>query len=223
MNTDVVVLECSETKSISLFIYKVIKRLFDLICALIGIIFLLPIALIVKISYMLHKDFSSIFYTQKRVGKNGKIFKLYKFRSMVPNADKMLDDYLKKNKKAQEEWKKYQKLDNDPRITKVGKILRKLSLDEVPQFLNILKGDMSFIGPRPLVPGELDSFKGDHSIYEAVRPGITGWWACNGRSNLEYDERLKLEYYYVQHRGIKMDIKCIFRTITSVLSRNGAK
>ena len=105
-----------------------------------------------------------------------------------------------------------------------GRFLRKTSLDELPQFINVLKGDMSMIGPRPLVPGELDKFKGDHSIYEAVKPGITGWWACNGRSDvIDYKERLELEYYYIQHRGIKMDIKCIFKTITSVLSSKGAK
>ncbi|MBR3116904.1 MAG: sugar transferase [Bacilli bacterium] len=224
MNGEAVVLEHTETKSISLIIYKIIKRLFDIICSLVGLVFIIPIAIIIKICYMCTGDFSSIFYTQKRVGKNGKAFRLFKFRSMVKNADKKLEVYLNENKEAKKEWDKYQKLSNDPRITKVGRIIRKLSIDEVPQFINVLKGDMSMIGPRPLIIGELDAHNGDHSIYEAVKPGITGWWACNGRSDVEeYDERLKLEYYYIQHRGIKMDIKCIFKTITSVLSSKGAK
>ena len=224
MNSEVIVLERSEIKSIGLFFYKTIKRIFDIICAVFGLVFLLPIALIIKISYIINKDFSSIFYSHNRVGKNGKIFKLYKFRSMVTNADEVLNDLLKNDKNARDEWNKYQKLSNDPRITKIGKIIRKLSLDELPQFINILKGDMSMIGPRPLVIGELDLHNGDHSIYESVKPGITGWWACNGRSDIEdYNERLNLEYYYVKHKGIKMDIKCIFKTITAVLSRNGAK
>ena len=223
MNGEAVVLERTETKSLSLIIYRIIKRLFDIFCSLIGLVFIIPIAIIIKICYMCTGDFSSIFYTQKRVGKNGKVFKLYKFRSMVKNADKKLEAYLKENKEAKKEWDKYQKLSNDPRITKVGKIIRKLSIDEVPQFINVLKGDMSMIGPRPLVQGELDAHNGDHSIYEAVKPGITGWWGCNGRSNTDYEERLELEYYYVKHRGIKLDIKCIFKTITSVLSGKDAK
>ena len=118
---------------------------------------------------------------------------------------------------------KYQKFENDPRITKIGNILRKTSLDEVPQFINILKGDMTMIGPRPLVPGELDSHNGNHEIYESVRPGITGWWACNGRSATTYEERLDLEYYYVKNRSLWLDIKCVFKTISAVICKKGAK
>lgn len=202
--------------------YPYIKGLFDLIIGLIGMIFLIPIALIVKIVSMLNGDFGKIFYTQERIGKNGKIFKLYKFRSMVPNADEELKKLLKQ-KKYREEWEKNQKLSNDPRITKIGKLLRKTSLDEVPQFINLFKGDMSLIGPRPLIKGELDAHNGNHEIYEAVRPGLTGWWAANGRSDIEYSERLKLEYYYVNNMSLKLDIKCIFKTIKVVLCKKGAK
>ena len=213
------VVESNKNKTI----YFIVKRLFDIIVGLIGLVFLIPLTIIIKIAYMCTGDFHSIFYTQIRVGKNGKLFRLFKYRSMVKNADKVLEEKLKTDKEFKKEWDKFQKVDNDPRITKVGKMIRKLSLDEVPQFLNLLIGNMSFIGPRPLVPGELDKFKGNHEIYESVKPGITGWWACNGRSATTYKKRLDLEYYYAKNCSVKLDIKCIFKTIGAVISRNGAK
>lgn len=203
--------------------YCFIKRIFDIVCGLIGLICLIPLTILVKIISVCSRDHKSIFYTQKRIGKNGREFKLYKFRSMVPNADEILEQTLKMDKVRAEEWKKYQKFEHDPRITKIGNILRKTSLDEVPQFINILKGDMSMIGPRPLVPGELDSHDGNHEIYESVRPGITGWWACNGRSATTYAERLELEYYYVKNKSLWLDIKCVFKTISAVICKKGAK
>ena len=208
--------------SIKKYLYFGVKRLFDILIALIGCLFLLPIILIVKISYLLHKDFDSIFFRQKRIGKNGKEFNLYKFRSMVPNADEELKELLK-DPKYKEEWDLNQKFEHDPRITSMGNILRKTSLDELPQFINILIGDMSLIGPRPLVPGELDSHNGNHELYESVRPGISGWWAANGRSATTYERRLELEYYYVQHCGLILDIRCVFRTIKAVIYKTGAK
>lgn len=208
--------------SIKKYLYFGVKRLFDILIALIGCLFLLPIILIVKISYLLHKDFDSIFFRQKRIGKNGKEFNLYKFRSMVPNADEVLNELLK-DPKYKEEWDLNQKFEHDPRITSMGNILRKTSLDELPQFINILIGDMSLIGPRPLVPGELDSHNGNHELYESVRPGISGWWAANGRSATTYERRLELEYYYVQHCSLILDIRCVFRTIKAVIFKTGAK
>ena len=208
--------------SIKKYLYFGVKRLFDILIALIGCLFLLPVILIVKISYLLHKDFDSIFFRQKRIGKNGKEFNLYKFRSMVPNADEVLKELLK-DPKYKEEWDLNQKFEHDPRITSMGNILRKTSLDELPQFINILIGDMSLIGPRPLVPGELDSHNGNHELYESVRPGISGWWAVNGRSATTYERRLELEYYYVQHCGLILDIRCVFRTIKAVIFKTGAK
>ncbi len=213
----------SALSSVRELVYLFIKRCFDIVCGLIGVVCLVPLIVIVKIVNICNKDFDSIFYFQKRIGKDGKEFKLYKFRSMVVNADEILEQTLKNDKKIAEEWKKYQKFENDPRITKIGNILRKTSLDEVPQFINILKGDMSMIGPRPLVPGELDSHNGNHEIYESVRPGITGWWACNGRSATTYEERLELEYYYVKNRSLWLDIKCVFKTISAVICKKGAK
>ena len=204
------------------FIYRGSKRVFDIFSALIGIICMLPIAIIVKLMYVATGDFSSIFYTHTRIGKFGKEFQLYKFRSMVHNSNEMLEEMLK-DPKYKEEWDRNQKFENDPRITKVGKFLRKTSLDELPQMINILKNEMSLIGPRPLVPGELDAHNGNHAIYERVKPGITSWWACHGRSDINYDERLALEYYYVENRSLKLDIKCIFGTIKAVLLKTGAK
>ena len=217
--SDVNMKEVSAKKNI---LYRGTKRLFDIICSVIGLICMVPISLIVKIMYVCTGDFKSIFYTHTRVGKFGKKFQLYKFRTMVPNSKEMLEEMLK-DPKYKKEWDENQKIENDPRITKVGKILRKTSLDELPQMLNILKNDMSLIGPRPLVPGELDNHDGNHEIYERVKPGVTSWWASHGRSATTYKERLALEYYYVQNRSLLLDIKCIFATIKAVISRNGAK
>ena len=214
--------EIDKSISISKYIYLFIKRLFDIICSLIGCIFLIPIAFIVKICYLLSGDTHPIIYSHTRIGKNGRPFKLYKFRSMVPNADEVLKELLKQDK-YKEEWDKNHKLDKDPRITKIGNILRKTSLDEVPQFINVLIGDMSMIGPRPLIRGELDQHKGNHLIYESMRPGITGWWACNGRNDIKYEDRLELEYYYINNCSILLDIKCIMKTINAVVFRRGAK
>ena len=210
------------TRSISFYAYLCIKRFFDALISLIGCIFLLPIILVVKICNICTGDFNSIFYKQKRIGKDGKFIYILKFRSMVPNADEILKELLK-DKKYREEWELNQKFEHDPRITKMGKILRKTSLDEAPQFINVLKGDMSLIGPRPLIEVELDAHNGNHEIYEAMRPGITGWWACNGRSSITYKKRLQLEYYYIQNASILLDIKCIFKTVAAVFKRNGAK
>ena len=216
-----------QTKTISLskvkrYSYLFTKRLFDIICSIIGLILLIPVTWIVKICYVLTGDFKTVFYAQKRIGKNGKIIYLYKFRTMVSNAGEILEELLK-DPKYKKEWDENQKFHNDPRITKIGKLLRKSSLDELPQFVNVFIGEMSLIGPRPLVKGELDAHNGNHEIYESVKPGITGWWACSGRNNVSYDERLKLEYYYVEHQSLLLDIKCVFKTIGAVLFSKGAK
>lgn len=210
------------TINIKNILYLFVKRVFDILLSLFGIVFLLPLSIIIKISYVINKDYNSIFYTQKRIGLNGKEFNLYKFRTMIPNADEVLKELLEKEP-YKTEWKQSQKLEKDPRITKIGNILRKTSLDEVPQLFNILKGEMTFVGPRPLIPGELDEHNGNHSLYESVKPGISGWWACNGRSEISYKERLDLEYYYCNNASLSLDIKCIFLTIKVVILGKGAK
>ena len=201
--------------------YLIAKRILDVVFSSIMIILTLPVFLIIMLLIHL-EDGSKAIYKQKRIGKKGKIIKIYKFRSIVINAEEVLKEMLK-DEKNRVEWQMYQKFSDDHRITKIGKILRKTSLDELPQLFNVLKGDMSFIGPRPLVVGELDDHNGDHEIYESVTPGITGWWASHGRSDTTYDERLKLEYYYIQNISFILDVKCFWATIKAVLLRNGAK
>ena len=203
-------------------LYFCIKRVFDIVSSLIGILLLIPVAIVTKICYIAMGDKKSIFYKQKRIGKNGKPIYIYKLRSMVWNADEVLKELLK-DPKYKKEWDLNQKFENDPRITKMGSILRKTSLDELPQFINVIKGDMSIIGPRPLVEGELDAHKGNHAIYESVRPGISGWWAANGRSATTYERRLELEYFYCKNCNLILDIKCVFLTIAAVLFKTGAK
>ena len=203
-------------------LYLFTKRCFDIFVSLIGVIFLVPVLFILKLAFMLSGDFKPMLFKQRRIGKFGKDIYIYKVRSMVPNAEEELKKLLKV-KKYKKEWDKNQKLENDPRITKIGKFIRKTSIDEIPQFINVLKGDMSLIGPRPLVVNELDNHGGSHRIYESVKPGITGWWACNGRSAIDYKERLNLEYYYINNKSISLDFKCIYKTIAAVINKNGAK
>ena len=210
------------TKQIRGFGYLFTKRMFDVLVALFGLLFFLPVYLIVKLAYVLKGDFSPIFYFQTRIGLNGVPFKIYKFRTMVVNADEMLKEMLK-DKKYRDEWAKYQKFDNDPRVTKIGRILRKTSLDEMPQLINILKGDLSLIGPRPLIVGELESHGGNAKIYNSVKPGVTGWWAVNGRSRMDYKTRLNLEYYYVKNRSLLLDTKIFFKTFKILRTHEGAK
>lgn len=196
--------------------YLFFKRTFDIIFSLIACLFLIPLIIIIKIITLISGDTKTIFFKQKRIGKNGKNIYIYKFRTMIPNAPEVLKELLKQEK-YKKQWEHNQKLTNDPRITKIGKILRKTSLDEFPQFINVLKGDMTIIGPRPLVEGEIEAHNGNKVLYESVKPGITGWWACNGRSALSYKERLNLEYYYIRNQSFLLDLKCILKTINEVI------
>ena len=201
-------------------VYLGIKRIIDILAGLVGLVLLIPLTMIVKLVYLLTGDKEKIFYRQKRIGQNGKEIRIWKYRSMVPNADEVLKELLLQPE-YKAEWDENQKLANDPRITKFGRILRKTSLDELPQLLNVLIGDMSLVGPRPLVAGELEKHDG-LKLYERVKPGITGWWGCNGRSNIDYRERLELEYYYVKNCSLHLDLLCIIRTVLAVVKRDGA-
>lgn len=200
--------------------YLLVKRVFDIICGLLGILVLIPLTMLVKLAYLLSGDTARILYRQQRVGLNGKPFYLWKFRSMVPDAGELLEQLLL-DEDYRKEWEENQKLENDPRITKIGAFLRKTSIDELPQLVNVLCGDMSLIGPRPLVEGELEAHNG-LKLYQKVKPGITGWWGCNGRSNIDYRERLDLEYYYVKHCSLYLDLLCIIRTVFVVVQGGGA-
>lgn len=202
-------------------VYLAIKRVIDILFGFVGLIAMLPLMVIIKIAYLASGDKKSIFYSQLRVGVNGQPFKMYKFRSMAYNADEILRELLK-DEKYRKEWEENQKFEDDPRITGIGRFLRKTSLDEIPQFINVLKGDMSLIGPRPLIRGELEMHNG-LQLYHLVKPGVTGWWGCNGRSNTTYDERLELEYFYIKNCSLYLDVLCIVKTIAVVLKRDGAK
>lgn len=203
-------------------IYLPFKRIMDIIFGIVGLVLTIPFFILIKISYLLSKDNEPIIFKHKRIGKNGKEFYLYKFRTMIPNAEEVLKEMLK-DKKYRNEWKEFHKFDNDPRITKMGAIYRKLSLDELPQFLNIIKGEMSLIGPRPLIEEEVLEYRNKKNLLLSVRPGLTGWWACNGRSCTTNKQRKDLELYYVRHCGLLIDIKCFILTIFKVLKQDGAK
>lgn len=204
-------------------LYLIIKRLFDIICGLIGLIVLIPVTLIVKMIYICNKDFAPIFFTQNRIGKNGKEFKFYKYRSMVSNADEVLFRILKEDKELAKEYKINKKLKNDPRITRVGAFLRKTSLDELPQLINVLKGDMSIIGNRPYLPREKEDMGEYYNDIVKTKPGITGYWQVSGRSDLSFQERLELEQFYSNQTSLKLDIKIFFKTFAVVLLKKGAK
>ena len=197
--------------------YHFIKRTFDIVCGLIGVIILIPVTIILKIITMATGDFSPIIFTQNRIGKDGKEFKFYKFRSMVPNADEVLFRTLEMDKIAAEEYKKNKKFKNDPRITKVGKVIRKLSIDELPQLINVLKGDMSVIGNRPYLPREKEDMEEYYDDIIKKKPGITGYWQVNGRSKTTFKERLDLERYYSKNYSLLLDIKIFFKTFKVVL------
>lgn len=204
-------------------LYHATKRTFDLICAIIGIVFLLPITIIIKIAYMLTGDFHSIFYTQDRIGKDGKLFKLYKFRSMVPNADEILKNILKYDKKRAREYRLNKKMNDDPRITKVGKLIRRYSIDELPQLINILFGEMTVIGNRPYLPREKKDMGTYYDDIVKTKPGLTGFWQVSLRSRGTFEERLKMEQYYSNNFGIRFDTSIFFKTFDVVLGGKGAK
>lgn len=195
-----------------------VKRILDVLFSVFGILIMMALSLIIKIANLLNGDKGDLFFKQTRVGKDGKLFILYKFRTM----NKSDEIGIKPNNiEEQNIWDRYGKLENDCRITKTGKFLRKHSLDEIPQFVNVMKGEMSCIGPRPLVPGELYKHGGDKR-YQSVIPGMTSWWGCNGRSSVEYTKRFELEYYYIDNLSFRLDVKCFFLTIKAIISTKGA-
>lgn len=196
--------------------YLIVKRGLDFLVGTTGCVLLIPISVVIKLLYLLSGDTHSILYSQDRVGLNGKIFKMYKFRTMVPDAEEILEKLLEQEE-YRRQWDNNNKLENDPRITTVGKIIRITNIDETPQFINILKGDMSLVGPRPLIPGELEGHGGD-PIYQSVKPGLTGIWACSKRYEVDYDKRLDLEYSYIKNRSLGLDTKIVVRTLMEALA-----
>lgn len=208
--------QVSEKLDIKKIMYFAIKRIFDITVSIIGLICLLPLMVIVKISYMLTGDFESIFFTQNRIGKNGKEFKFFKFRTMIPNADDVLFRMLQEDKELAREYKINKKLRDDPRITRMGKILRKTSLDELPQLINVFLGDMSMIGNRPYLPREKDDMGFFYKEIVKTKPGLTGYWQTSGRSDTTFERRLELEQFYSNHYSLKMDIEIFIKTFLVV-------
>ena len=199
-------------------IYIRVKRILDIILSIIALVLLSPVFLIISIAIKLDSK-GKVIFKHKRIGKNGKEIYIYKFRTMVENAEEVMKTFTPEQMK---EFKENYKLANDPRITKVGNFLRKSSLDELPQLLNILKGDLSIIGPRPIIEEELERYGEKKSTFLSVTPGLTGYWAANGRSCTSYEDRMKMELYYVENISFKLDMKVFFKTVISVIKRQGA-
>lgn len=196
--------------------YFATKRIFDIVVSTIGLICLIPLIVLVKISYMFTGDFESVFFTQKRIGKNGKEFKFYKFRTMIPNADEVLFKMLQEDEDLAREYKINKKLKDDPRITRMGKVLRKTSLDELPQLINVFLGDMAMIGNRPYLPREKEDMGFFFREIVKTKPGLTGYWQVSGRSDTTFERRLELEQYYSNHYSLKLDIEIFIKTFLVV-------
>lgn len=197
--------------------YCLFKRIFDIIFSIIGLILLSPLLLAVSIIIKIDSP-GPILFKQNRVGDGGKIFMMYKFRSMCTDAEIQLDNLKKQNQKDGPVFKIF----NDPRVTRFGRIIRRTSIDELPQLMNILKGDMSFVGPRPPIPYEVSQYN-DYQLQRiSVKPGLTCYWQISGRSNLSFDDWIELDIKYIHERGFWTDIKILLRTIPAVLRREGA-
>lgn len=192
----------------NLKVYEICKRTIDIIGAGLGLILLSPIIAIVACAVKFTSK-GPVFFSQKRVGKNGELFEMYKFRSMVVNAEELKENLEEQNEMSGPMFK----IKDDPRITKVGKFIRKTSIDELPQLWNILKGDMSLVGPRPSLPKEVEQF--DNWMFKrlSVRPGLTCYWQVSGRNNIDFEDWMKLDCKYVDDRNIWIDIKLIFKTV----------
>ena len=199
-------------------LYSVTKKSMDLSLSFIGLILLIPVFLILAILVKLDSK-GPVFYAHTRKGKNRSDIKIYKFRTMYSNSDEIFESFSDEQK---EEYYKNFKLDNDPRVTKVGDFLRRTSLDEIPQLINVLKGDLSLVGPRPIVEKEICKYGQYADKLFSVIPGITGYWQSHGRSDTSYDERVKMDMYYIDNKSILLDIKIMFKTVISVIKKEGA-
>ncbi len=202
---------------------ELLRRSFDMLFSLFALLLLSPILLLIAIAIKIISPGGPIFFGHKRIGKDGKFFHVYKFRTMVPNAEKILREWLEKNPEIKEEYEKDFKLKNDPRILPIlGNFLRKSSLDELPQFFNSLIGEMSVVGPRPIVENELKKYHRFAPKLLSVKPGVTGLWQVSGRNDIDYDERIALDMEYIDTRSFWLDIKLILQTVLVMLFNKGA-
>ena len=200
----------------SLNFYRLLKKFFDLLFSLSFLIFSLPLSLIISLLIKLSSR-GPIFFLQERIGKNNIPFKCIKFRTMYPEAKDIMENILMKDKNLKKEFEETHKLKNDPRITSIGKLLRKTSLDELPQFINVLKGEMSIVGPRPIVKDEKKKYGENLKKVLTIKPGITGLWQVSGRNNLTYKKRVMLDLNYVRNYNLLMDIRILIRTFGVIL------
>lgn len=200
---------------------KILKYIFDMTLTIVGTICISPILLIIALWIYIDSP-GPVIFKHMRVGKDGKEFPCYKFRSMCVDAKAKLEELLKNDPVARAEWEKDFKLKHDPRITKSGAFLRKTSLDELPQIFNVLKGEMSLVGPRPIIREEMKRYKNHINDYLMVKPGIAGMWQCSGRSDIEYDERVNMDSWYVRNWSIWLDIMILWKTLQAVFAKKGA-
>jgi Undecaprenyl-phosphate galactose phosphotransferase WbaP len=196
-------------------------RIFDLFLIISSLPILIPLILLIMIAIKLDSK-GSVFYRQTRIGKGARKFEVIKFRTMVENADEVLGKFLDENPEMRAEWNADHKLKDDPRITNIGKLLRKTSLDELPQLWNVVKGEMGLVGPRPIVKEEIKCYENRFKYYVQVPPGITGLWQVSGRNDIRYKHRVSLDEYYVRNRSIWMNLHILVRTVSAVIRRQGA-
>lgn len=202
---------------------KLAKRIMDILGSLVGILALIPLSIYVYYKNRKEGDKDPIFFTQQRIGKDGKPFKIYKFRTMVPNAEQVLEDLMDKDPAIKKEYLTNKKLENDPRITKAGKMLREKSLDEFPQFINVLRGEMSIVGPRPYLLREKEDMGYAYKSIINCKPGVTGMWQTHGRSDVSFEERLELDDYYYRNWNFWLDVTLLVKTVRIVIHGSGAK
>lgn len=198
--------------------YRFIKRLFDIVASAVALVLISPLLLIIAICIKVDDPKGTVFYLHERVGKDGRRFKMIKFRSMVSNADELLEQLRSKNEINGAMFK----LKNDPRITKVGRVIRKYSLDELPQLMNVIAGQMSIVGPRPPLPSEVAQYSEYDKQRLMVTPGATGMWQVGGRNDVDFNEMVRLDLTYIQHRSVLLDLKIMFETVKIMIKPNGA-
>lgn len=211
-----------EQKKSKRYFYLSLKRLFDIILSSILLLLIWPLFVVVAILIKIDSK-GPVFLNQKRLGKDGKLFKIYKFRSMVDHAEDVLEEMMENDPKIRLEYETNKKLENDPRVTRIGKFIRKTSIDELPQILNIFHGDMSFVGPRPYLIREIKELGSYYNQIVKMAPGLTGLWQVSGRSDCAFEDRLKLDYKYYYNRGLKKDFEIVLKTFKVVLKGKGAK
>jgi exopolysaccharide biosynthesis polyprenyl glycosylphosphotransferase len=199
-------------------IFIINKRIADILLSVFGILILLPLLILISLAIKIEDPRGTIFFKQKRIGENGKEFEMYKFRSMVTNADKILDSLMHRNETTGPMFK----LKDDPRVTKMGKFIRKTSIDELPQLWNVIMGEMSLVGPRPPLPREVKDYTEYARQRLLVTPGCTGLWQVSGRSNIGFDEMVELDLLYIENRSIFLDIKIILKTFAVIVNSKGA-